>query len=60
LLAGLRGKNRDIDDVDEYCMTALHWAALSGDITNVITIVEAGADLDCLNNGLNSPLLLAA
>lgn len=51
---------RAIDETDDYCMTALHWAILSGISVNVEALVQAGADMDAVNNALNSPLLLAA
>jgi len=51
---------KDIDDVDDYCMTALHWAALIGNCVHCQKLINSGADIDALNNGLNSPLLLAA
>ena len=51
---------RAIDETDDYCMTALHWAILSGVSVNVEALVQAGADIDAVNNALNSPLLLAA
>ena len=59
-LSLLEGKNKSIDDVDEHCMTALHWASISGHCANVHELLEAGAEIDSLNNGLNSSLLLSA
>jgi hypothetical protein len=51
---------RSVDETDDFCMTALHWAVLSGVAVNVEVLVAAGADIDSVNNALNSPLLLAA
>ncbi len=59
-ISELGPKRKDIDDVDDYCMTALHWAALTGNCVNVASLLDAGANIDALNNGLNSPLLMAA
>jgi ankyrin repeat protein len=41
-------------------MSALHWAAVKGHLPVIRALLDAGCDVDCLNNGLNSPLLLAA
>ena len=41
-------------------MTPLHWAAMAGNAQVVQMLITAGADIDCLNHGLNSALLLAA
>lgn len=49
-----------LDDPDESGMTALHWASLFGRMDAVELLVEAGSDVDNLNSGLNSALLLAA
>ncbi len=49
-----------IDEPDESGMTALHWASLFGRLEAVELLVEAGSDVDHLNSGLNSALLLAA
>jgi len=56
----LPSTGKGIDDVDDSGMTALHWAALGGYCVNVEALLDAGANIDALNNGLNSPLLLAA
>ncbi|RYH26694.1 hypothetical protein EON65_14195 [archaeon] len=50
----------NIDIVDECGMSALHWAALGGQLDAVRYLLDNGADIDCLNGGLNSPLMLAA
>ena len=41
-------------------MAAIHWAALKGNEACLRILLDKGADVDCLNGGLNSPLLLAA
>jgi len=56
----LESLGKGIDDVDDSGMTALHWAALGGYCVSVEALLDAGANIDPLNNGLNSPLLLAA
>mmetsp|Transcript_24130 Transcript_24130/g.24718 ORF Transcript_24130/g.24718 Transcript_24130/m.24718 type:complete len:810 (+) Transcript_24130:123-2552(+) len=48
------------DAPDECGMAAIHWAALKGNEACLRILVDKGADVDCLNGGLNSPLLLAA
>lgn len=49
-----------LESTDESGMTALHWATLNGHLSCVKLLVEAGCDVDVLNSGLNSPLLIAA
>lgn len=49
-----------IDQPDESGMTALHWASLFGNFDCVSLLVESGSDIEYLNSGLNSPLLLAS
>lgn len=49
-----------LDDRDDSGMSALHWASLFGRLEAVELLVEAGSDIDHLNGGLNSALLLAA
>ncbi len=49
-----------IDQPDECGMYPLHWAALGGSDECINILLEVGCSVDCLNNGLNSPLLLAA
>ncbi|CAE7536476.1 ANKRD52 [Symbiodinium microadriaticum] len=41
-------------------MAPIHWAAMKGNEACLRILLERGADVDCLNSGLNSPLLLAA
>lgn len=48
------------DFQDEVGMCPIHWAALGGHRAAVVQLLEAGSEVDLLNNGLNSPLLLAA
>jgi ankyrin repeat protein len=59
-LDSLESEGLSVDETDEYAMTALHWASLQGNVVNVAALVDSGAYIDSLNNGLNSPLLLAA
>lgn len=54
----LEGQSPDIPDKCGMC--PIHWAALAGNKLIVLQLLEAGSEVDCLNNGLNSPLLLAA
>ena len=49
-----------VEDVDDYGMNPLHWAVLSGQCVNVEALVQAGIDIESVNNSLNSSLLLAA
>mmetsp|Transcript_29609 Transcript_29609/g.65638 ORF Transcript_29609/g.65638 Transcript_29609/m.65638 type:complete len:702 (-) Transcript_29609:18-2123(-) len=49
-----------IDNPDESGMTALHWASMFGQKDAVQLLITAGCDVDCMNGGLNSPLLLAS
>jgi ankyrin repeat protein len=50
----------NLDHPDESGMCPLHWACLFGRKECVVDLVEAGCELDCMNSGLNSPLLLAS
>lgn len=54
----LNGRSPDI--LDEVGMCPIHWAALGGSRAAVVMLLDAGSEIDVLNNGLNSPLLLAA
>jgi ankyrin repeat protein len=57
-LSKLAGKSPDI--ADELGMCPIHWAALAGNRSIVVALLDNGSHIDVLNNGLNSPLLLAA
>ena len=48
------------DIPDESGMCPIHWAVWKGHESCVRILLDKGADVDCLNGGLNSPLLLAA
>ena len=54
------GAGGGIDAVDESGMTALHWAVLRDHEVCVRILLDRGADVDALQKGLNTPLLLAA
>lgn len=54
----LLGSSLDVED--EAGMTPLHWAAMAGQLPIVQQLIDAGADVDYVNKGLNSALLLAA
>lgn len=49
-----------INNRDELGMTAIHWAAFNGHAHVVEYLIENGAIIDQLNNGLNTALMLAA
>jgi hypothetical protein len=49
-----------LDAIDSSGMNCLHWACMRGHLNIVKMLVAAGCDVDILNNGLNSPLLIAA
>ena len=49
-----------IDDLDDLGMTALHWAVITGVCVIVEALLDAGAHVDSLNNGLCSPLLISS
>lgn len=49
-----------IDNHDASGMSALAWAALQGNVECVQLLLNAGANIESLNNGLNTPLMLAA
>eukprot|EP01038_Epipyxis_sp_PR26KG_P015317 gene15317-20642_t len=55
-----RNRGRSLEIVDEAGMTPLHWACFYGKFEAVQLLVEAGSDIDYLNSGLNSSLMLAA
>ena len=52
------GESLDIEDASG--MTPLHWASMAGHLAIVKLLVEHGANVDALNKGLNSSMLLAA
>lgn len=56
-ISRLVGQSLDIPD--ESGMTALHWASLYGHVDAVQVLLDNGADLDRLNDGLNSALMIA-
>ena len=49
-----------IDETDETGMNPLHWAAAFGQTEAAEVLLDAGCDVDSLNGGLNSALLIAA
>jgi ankyrin repeat protein len=49
-----------LDIADDSGMTALHWSVMNGHYNCVKVLIENGANVDCLNSGLNSPLLIAS
>lgn len=57
-LDALAGSSPDYEDKCGMC--SIHWAALAGHNAIIILLLEAGSDIDVLNAGLNSALLLAA
>jgi hypothetical protein len=53
-------KGGSVDTLDESGMAPIHWACLSGQLKCVKLLLAAGSEIDILNNGLNSPLLIAS
>jgi hypothetical protein len=53
-------RENPLDKLDLTGMTALHWTALRGHEICVRFLLDRGAEVDVLQKGLNSPLLLAA
>lgn len=49
-----------LDSQDDSGMTALHWAALQGNLNCVQVLINNGCNVDSLNSGLNTALLMAA
>jgi ankyrin repeat protein len=49
-----------LNEPDAAGMMPLHWAAFNGYLDCVTELVEAGANVDTLNSGLNTPLMIAA
>lgn len=60
LCTGLSRGDDALNTADETGLSALHWAALSGNVKIVEELIESGASVDALNSALNSPLQLAA
>jgi hypothetical protein len=56
----LAAKGISIDRHDASGMSALHWAVLAGHEVCARILLDHGADVDCLQMGSNTPLLLAA
>lgn len=52
------GKSLDVPDNSG--MSALHWACIFGQIEAVKLLLDHGTEIDMLNSGLNTPLMLAA
>lgn len=48
-----------IDALDDSGMSALHWAVLKGHEVCARLLLDRGADVDVVQKGLNTPLLLA-
>ncbi len=59
-IAQLHSHGKAIDDLDDLGMTALHWAVITGVCVIVEALLDAGAHVDSLNNGLCSPLLISS
>ncbi len=55
-----RLSGQSLDTTDEAGMTPLHWASLNGHVDIVEKLLGGGAEIDHVNGGLNSALLLAA
>jgi ankyrin repeat protein len=49
-----------LNEPDPTGMMPIHWAAYNGYLACVKELVEAGANVDTLNSGLNTPLMIAA
>jgi hypothetical protein len=59
-ISRLKTLDKDVDIFDDAGMTPIHYACLKGSIQCVNALLDAGSSIDCLNSGLNSPLLLAS
>mmetsp|Transcript_20388 Transcript_20388/g.37853 ORF Transcript_20388/g.37853 Transcript_20388/m.37853 type:complete len:750 (+) Transcript_20388:167-2416(+) len=59
-LDAFAAKDESPDCVDRCGMCPLHWAALNGQNEVIDLLLDAGSDIDVLNAGLNSALLVAA
>ncbi|VDN05648.1 unnamed protein product [Thelazia callipaeda] len=58
LLSAMQSKNM-IDKADDWGFTALHYAALFGANICIVSLLQAGANQNLLNNDGNTPLALA-
>lgn len=56
----IEARNSKMDEPDESGMCALHWACLFGRKDAVVDLVEAHCNVDVMNSGLNTPLMLAS
>jgi ankyrin repeat protein len=56
----IESRGIQLDAPDESGMTALHWASMFGHKEAVLMLLDAGCDIDCMNGGLNSPLLVCS
>jgi alpha-tubulin suppressor-like RCC1 family protein/ankyrin repeat protein len=52
-------KNIDINEVDSYGRTPLHYVVLNGDKKTITTLLENGANLEIADNDGNTPLLIS-
>ena len=59
-LEALVDGNESPDVVDKCGMCPIHWAALNGQNEIIDLLLDAGGEIDVLNAGLNSALLVAA
>jgi ankyrin repeat protein len=57
---GSSSLSSSLDTTDDSGMTPLHWAVMNGHYNCVKLLVENGVNVDCLNSGLNSPMLIAS
>lgn len=55
----MEARGARLNEPDESGMCALHWACLFGRKEIVVDLVESGCEVDVMNSGLNTPLLLA-
>ena len=56
----LKQLNGSPPEPDSVGMFPIHWAALKGHANIISTLIDYGSPVDELNNGLNTPLLIAA
>lgn len=59
-LEALNSSDSSPDCVDKCGMCPIHWAALNGQDAIISLLLDAGSDINVLNAGLNSALLVAA